>query len=193
MTGDGPERIAALIERIGRLLRTDAHAGGLLPVQWEALRYLGRANRFSRTPAALTAYLGLTKGTVSQTVHALEARGLVTKQVDPVDRRGRRLSLSPAGRTLLMRDPIVETVTAIRRLSGPQRAEIARGLESMLSSRLDARQRKPFGQCRDCRHFARRHFARRHADGAPHYCRLLDEPLTEQEKNEICHEQQPAA
>ena len=114
MTGDGPERIAALIERIGRLLSTDAHAGGLLPVQWEALRYLGRANRFSRTPAALTAYLGLTKGTVSQTVHALEARGLVTKQVDPVDRRGRRLSLSPAGRTLLMRDPLVETVTAIR-------------------------------------------------------------------------------
>ena len=59
MTGDGPERIAALIERIGRLLSTDAHAGGLLPVQWEALRY--RANRFSRTPAALTAYLGLTR------------------------------------------------------------------------------------------------------------------------------------
>ena len=92
MTGDGPERIAALIERIGRLLSTDAHAGGLLPVQWEALRYLGRANRFSRTPAALTAYLGLTKGTVSQTVHVLEAKGLVTKQVDPADRRGRRLS-----------------------------------------------------------------------------------------------------
>ncbi len=188
MTGDGPERIAALIERIGRLLSTDAHAGGLLPVQWEALRYLGRANRFSRTPAALTAYLGLTKGTVSQTVHALEARGLVTKQVDPADRRGRRLSLSPAGRTRLMRDPLAETVAAIRRLSGPQRTELARGLESILSSRLDARKRKPFGQCRDCRYFARRH-----AGGAPHYCRLLDEPLTEQEKNEICHEQQPAA
>ena len=27
----------------------------------------------------------------------------------------------------------------------------------------------------------------------PHYSRLLDEPLTEQGKNEICHEQQPAA
>ena len=120
MTGDGPERIAALIERIGRLLSTDAHAGGLLPVQWEALRYLGRANRFSRTPAALTAYLGLTKGTVSQTVHALEARGLVTKQVDPADRRGRRLTLSPAGRTLLGRDPLAATVAATRSLSGPQ-------------------------------------------------------------------------
>ena len=55
---DGPERIAALIERIGRLLTADSHASGLLPVQWEVLRYLRRANRFSRTLAALTAYLG---------------------------------------------------------------------------------------------------------------------------------------
>ena len=188
MTGDGPERIAALIERIGRLLRTDAHAGGLLPVQWEALRYLDRANRFSRTPAALTAYLGLTKGTVSQTLNALEAKGLVVKRVDPGDRRSRSLSLSLAGRALLGRDPLAQTVEATRTLSGPQRAELARGLESILSSRLDARQRKPFGQCRDCRYFARRH-----PGGAPHYCRLLDEPLAAEEQDLICHEQQPAA
>ena len=141
-----------------------------------------------RAGIARLAYLGLTKGTVSQTVHVLEAKGLVTKQVDPADRRGRRLSLSPAGRTLLGRDPLAETVAAIRRLRGPQRTELARGLESILSSRLDARQRKPFGQCRDCRYFARRH-----PGGAPHYCRLLDEPLAEEEKNLICREQQPAA
>ncbi len=141
-----------------------------------------------RAGIARLAYLGLTKGTVSQTVRALEARGLVTKRVDPADRRGRRLSLSPAGRTLLGRDPLAETVAAIRRLSGPQRAEIARGLDSILSSRLNARQRKPFGQCRNCRYFAHRH-----AGGAPHYCRLLEEPLAEEEKNLICREQQPAA
>lgn len=188
MTGGGPEHIAALIERIGRLLSTDAHAAGLAPVQWEALRYVGRANRFSRTPAALTAYLGLTKGTVSQTLNALEAKGLVVKRVDPGDRRSRSLSLSPAGRALLGRDPLAQTVEATRTLPGPQRAELARGLESILSSRLDARQRKPFGQCRDCRYFARRH-----PGGAPRYCRLLDEPLAAEEEDLICHEQQPAA
>ena len=188
MTGGGPEHIAALIERIGRLLSTDAHAAGLAPVQWEALRYVGRANRFSRTPAALTAYLGLTKGTVSQTINALESRGLVVKRVDPGDRRSRRLSLSPAGRTLLARDPLAQTVDATRSLSGPQRAGLAQGLESILSSRLDARQRKPFGQCRDCRYFALRH-----PGGTPHYCRLLEEPLAVEDKDLICHEQQPAA
>ena len=59
--------VAALIERLGRLTTTEAHAEGLLPVQWEVLRYLDRANRYSRTAVALTAYLGITKGTVSQT------------------------------------------------------------------------------------------------------------------------------
>ena len=188
MTGSGAEHIAALIERIGRLLSADAHAARLAPVQWEALRYLGRANRFSRTPAALTAYLGLTKGTVSQTLNALEARGLVVKQVDPGDRRRRRLSLSPAGRTLLERDPLTQTVAASRSLPEAQRTALARGLESILSARLDERQRRPFGQCRNCRYFARRH-----PGGAPHYCRLLDEPLAAEEQYLICHEQQPAA
>ena len=188
MAGDGPEHIATLIERIGRLLSSDAHAGGLRPVQWEALRYLGCANRFSRTPAALTAFLGLTKGTVSQTLNALEAKGLVAKHVDPKDRRSKRLSLSPSGRTLLALDPLAETAAAARRLPEPQRAALARGIESILSSRLDACHRKPFGQCRDCRHFACRH-----PGGAPHYCRLLDEPLAAGEQDLICHEQQPAA
>ena len=188
MAGDGPEHVAALIERIGRLLSNDAHAGGLRTVQWEALRYLGRANRFSRTPTGLTAFLGLTKGTVSQTLNALEAKGLVAKHVDPKDRRSKRLSVSPSGRTLLGRDPLAETVAATLSLPEPQRAALARGLERILSSRLDSRQRKPFGQCRDCRYFARRH-----PGGMPHYCRLLDEALAAEEQNLICHEQQPAA
>ena len=186
MAGGGTEYIASLIERIGRLLSSDAHAGGLLPVQWEVLRYLGRANRFSRTPAALTAYLGLTKGTVSQTLRVLEGKGLVHKGVDPRDRRCKRLSLSQPARRLLLEDPLAETVAATRHLSEPQRETLAGALESILSARLAARHRQPFGLCRDCRYFARRH-----ASGAPHYCLLLKEPLAEEESLSICHEQRP--
>ena len=188
MTGNGAEHIAALIERIGRLLSTDAHAAGLRPVQWEVLRYLHRANRFSRTPAALTAYLGLTKGTVSQSLRALEGKGLVRKRVDPVDRRSKRLSLSQGARRLLREDPLAETAAATGHLSGPQREALARALEAILSARLEARNRQPFGQCRDCRYFARQH-----AGGAPHFCLLLQEPLAEEESSAICHEQRPVA
>lgn len=182
------EHVAALIERIGRLLHTDAHADGLLPVQWEALRYMDRANRFSRTPAALTAYLGLTKGTVSQTLNTLEARGLIRKQVDSQDRRGRRLSLSARGRRLLRKDPLAETMSAIDALAESQRTGLAGSLERVLSWRLAARDRQPFGQCRDCRYFADRH-----REGKPHYCQLLNEPLSKSDSSMICQEQQPAA
>lgn len=181
------ERIAALIERIGRLIHTDAHAKGLLPVQWETLRYLERANRFSRTPAALTAYLGLTKGTVSQTLNTLEARGLVKKQVDPKDRRGRRLTLTAKGRNLLRRDPLAEIVAAIDDLSRSRRESLSSTLESLLFGRLATRGRQPFGQCMDCRYFARNH-----TDGQPHYCQLLNAPLAESDSAAICHEQSPA-
>jgi len=176
--------IAALIERVGRLLHADSHAKGLLPVQWEILRYLDRANRFSRTPAALTAYLGLTKGTVSQSLGTLEARGLVKKRIDPKDRRGRRLSLSAKGQRLLQRDPLIETVGAIGKLTKETRLSLASGLQQTLASRLDAQGRQPFGQCYECVYFAEKH-----DDGRPHYCKLLEEALSADDSRAICHEQ----
>jgi DNA-binding MarR family transcriptional regulator len=75
LPSDRAARAVDLIERMGRLLRASDHASGLNPAQAEALRYLLRANRFSRTPAALAEYLGSTRGTVSQTLLALEAKG----------------------------------------------------------------------------------------------------------------------
>lgn len=65
---------AHLIDRLDRLARNGEVSGDLNPAQWEALRFVSRANRFSRTPAALAEYLGSTRGTVSQTLIALEKR-----------------------------------------------------------------------------------------------------------------------
>ena len=186
MTTPPPERAAALIERVGRLLSTEAHAEGLLPVQWEALRYLQRANRFSTTAAALTAYLGLTKGTVSQTLKALETKGLVKKRVNTKDRRSNHLSLTAKGRNLLSRDPLAVTVAALDELGRSTQNELGSGLEALLSARLAAQGRQPFGQCRNCRYFVRRH-----ENGNPHYCQLLKEPLAESEADAICFEQRP--
>ena len=187
MKTDRHTHISALLERIGRLLTTEAHAEGLLPVQWEALRYLQRANRFSMTAAALTAYLGLTKGTVSQTLKALESKGLVRKRLNSNDRRSNHLSLTAKGKTLLRRDPLSGTVDAIKQLSSATQSALDSGLEALLSARLAAQDRQPFGQCRDCRYFARRH-----PDGQPHYCQLLKEIIAESEADSICFEQQPA-
>jgi len=184
---DRHTHISELLERIGRLMTMEAHAEGLLPVHWEALRYLQRANRFSMTAAALTAYLGLTKGTVSQTLKALESKSLVKKRVNSNDRRSNYLSLTAKGRNLLRRDPLSESVYAIKQLSNKSQSALDTGLGAVLSARLASQNRQPFGQCRDCRYFAQHH-----PDGEPNYCLLLKETIAESEIESICFEQQPS-
>lgn len=184
MNRESANHTAALIERIGRLLATEAYAQGLQPVQWEMLRYLHRANRFSKTPAAVTAYLGLTKGTVSQTLNSLECKGLIKRQIDRKDRRGRQLVLTAKGRSVLKLDPLEQTVAVLASLDSSTQAALAQGLERLLGKRLSAQDRQPFGQCRDCRFFARHH-----PDGGPHYCQLLREKLSEPDAQFICVEQ----
>ena len=175
---------AALLERLGRLIGTDANASALLPVQWEAMRYLQQANRFSRNSSALTAFLGSTKGTVSQTVKTLESKGLLRNRVDPKDRRRNQLSLTAKGNKLLANDPMEKNIAAIAALPNPSREALATGLEKLLTSRLELDGRQPFGQCRECMYFANRH-----EDGDPHYCLLLKEKLSATDAEHICYEQ----
>lgn len=177
-------RTAVLIERIGRLLSREAHANDLQPVQWEALRYLDRANRFSKTAAAVTAYLGLTKGTVSQTLKALETKGLIRKQVVREDRRSKRLVVTSKGQRCLLKDPLSATTVALAGLPQRTQSALRQGLEELLIARLDAQDRQPFGQCRDCMYFSNQH-----PEGKPHYCSLLKEQLSNSDAEAICFEQ----
>ena len=178
-----PAPPSMLLERLARILQNDTHKYGLKPAQWEALRFLSRANRFSRNPSALTAYLGVTKGTVSQTILALEKKGLVAKSSSPGDKRAVRLALTSEGKALVEEDPLlaIDTYAAQRGL------DLQEGLESLLHDMLRARGGHPFGPCMDCVHF------QKNADGgAPHLCGLLAEPLSDEDSAAICFEQKAA-
>ena len=179
--------LAVLLERLSRVLQNDGHSEGLKPTQWEALRYLGRANRFSRTPSGLTAYLGMTKGTVSQTLNALERKGLLVKKPEPEDRRQLRLELTAKGRRLLAHDPIESLMAAAAGLPAGRRDSLAAGLEALLAATLAERDGRPFGLCRHCRFFRPDDSA-----GAPHFCGLLEVPLSAEDSGRICVEQEPA-
>ncbi len=178
--------IAALLERLSRVLQNEAHADGLKPTQWEALRYLARANRFSRSPSAVTAYLGMTKGTVSQTLNALERKGLIRKKSDPADRRNLQLELTARGAALLRRDPVEALTTAAGRLSAGERRDLSDGLEKTLRAALRRRGGRPFGVCKTCRFFQKNA-----KQGAPHRCGLLEVPLSAEDGEKICVEQEP--
>jgi DNA-binding MarR family transcriptional regulator len=177
--------LTVLLERLSRVLQNETHAEGLKPAQWEALRFLSRANKFSRTPSGLTAYLGVTKGTVSQTVNALESKGLVAKKTDAADRRQVQINLTTKGRRLLAVDPIEAAMKAGSKLSAAEQRETARTLEALLKGMLRERGGRPFGACRACRYFRAND-----PQGAPHRCGLLDEPLSKGDSDLICVEQE---
>ena len=180
--------IGQLLDRLSRVLQNDGYADDLKPAQWEALRYLRDANRFSRTPSALTAYLGVTKGTVSQTISALERKGLLKKTGDSADRRQVRLDLTAKGSRLLKHDPLLAAVRAATSLPAAARQDLADGLRQLLKETLRERGGLPFGACKSCRHFLAHD-----AGGSPHRCSLLDEPLSNDDSERICVEQKPAA
>jgi len=96
-----------LLERLGLLLRTErrrrSSSHGLSEVHLALLDYLARCNRFSNTPGAASEYLGITKGTISQSIKLLESRGLVRKQTDKEDKRITRLTLTRKGMALAQR------------------------------------------------------------------------------------------
>ena len=75
--------VSVLLDRIGRMMRGLQFVEGLSPAQWEALRYIARANRYSRNPSALADFLGTSQGTVSHTLIALQGNGYLRRLRGP--------------------------------------------------------------------------------------------------------------
>ncbi len=188
---DASGRVAALVERLGRLAQGLQHAQGLKPAQWEALRYLARANRYSRSPSALADFLGATRGTVSQTLISLERKGLISRLASARDGRSRDLAVTPAGRRLVAADPLAELALAARSLADDERAALAGGLAHLLRAIQRRRGSRAFGVCATCRHFLAGDAAGE--PGGPNRCGLTREPLSEVEAGLVCREHdQPA-
>ncbi|MNO71498.1 HTH-type transcriptional repressor NicR [compost metagenome] len=172
------------LERLTSLMRAWAREQPLMadlqPIQLSALSYLARCNRYSNTPLGVTDFLGLTKGTVSQSLKALEAKGLIEKRPDPNDRRSVHLQLTAEGRQLV--DALVPP--AFLQEAAAAMGEQGKRLEVLLDTLLRTIQRQQdvqrFGLCRTCR------FHQPGAAGAT--CGLTGEPLSRIEAELICRE-----
>lgn len=150
---------------------------GLKLAQVEALTYLAMANRYSDTPIGLTEYLGVTKGTVSQTLIALEKKGFVDKVPDERDRRIVHCHLTAAGKAVARE---AMPAGALRQLDDDSCAEAAAALRTLLGQVQRANEGRAFGVCETCAHF------RREARGFR--CGLTHEPLTRPESLQLCRE-----
>lgn len=143
-------RIAQLVDRLARLTRELQFCSGLNPAQWEALRFLNRANRQSRTPGGLAEFLCTTKGTASQTLIALEQKGYVSRTKGGTDRRQVALDLTPAGQDLLQRDPIMGVAEVATRLGPDIGGPLVKGLTALLHDMQIRAGVKEFGVCAEC-------------------------------------------
>lgn len=175
-----------IVDRLARLIRGVSHEQGLNPAQWDALRFLDQANRFSRSPGAVTAYLGSTKGTVSQTLQALERKGLIRKTAQLSDRRGVQVDLTERGRDVLKEDPMRALEEALSALPADERAAVRDGLEKIIAQMLAAREGRPFGVCQTCKYFIPGQYR-----GGDNWCSLLDLSVVEGDENRLCIEHEP--
>ena len=150
-----PLVLLELVERLGNLMRSELRKAGseetLQPVHVQALLYLTKANRYSNTPQALADYLGLTKGTVSQTLLVLDRRGLIERYQDDVDRRVVRLRLSSDGEQLLSdSQPTLAWQNATRNISPNRIRNAVSALREALVTLQEDNEGTPFGICHNC-------------------------------------------
>jgi DNA-binding MarR family transcriptional regulator len=174
-----------LIERMTALIRSEERKKcaelGLQPVHLQVVDYLSRCNRYSDTPAALTNYLGMTRGTVSQTVLLLEKKGYLKKTADESDRRAVHLSLLPEGEIILKQ---ARAVDLFKRASLIFKENAFVNHEIIFLKALTALQKanrsQSFGLCRTCQHFMRL--------PTGFQCGLTKESLSHSDSEKICQE-----
>ena len=172
--------IARHLERLARLIRAEEHGAELYPAQWEALRFLARANRFSNSPSAVTAWLGATKGTVSQTLAALASKGYLGKSERPEEKRSIALTLTDKARTALAGDPLRSLARSAAALGGKTRRRMLKGLDELLAARSAVR----VASCDGCRFF--REAGRKDDPRGPHLCMRFEQPLAKAETGLLC-------
>lgn len=173
------QRVIILLDRLSRLTRELQFVDGLNPAQWEALRYIAQANQRSRSPTALADYLGATKGTVSQTLIALESKGLITRCKKTCDRRQVELCLTEAGEAMLAKDPMQTLERTAADMAEELGPELVKGLSRLLHDLQTRHQITEFGVCQDCSLFCVQ-------SGAMDQCGKNGEMIPAAEKTKIC-------
>ena len=177
------------IERISRLLDSEARVLGvdfnLQPTQLNALQFIKRSNRYSDTPQGVTEYLGLTKGTVSQTLAVLESNGFIQKSQDKKDGRVVHLKVTRSGKKLLEKSiPSPAIRNAWEDLADKEQHQLVESLKGLLVSMQLMNGMKAFGVCGTCR------FNSRSGD-KKFFCELTQENLSLKDTELLCREYAP--
>jgi DNA-binding MarR family transcriptional regulator len=106
-------RLRLVVTRLNRRLRQQGETG-LGASTFSALATISRRGPLSL--GELAALEGVKPPSITTTVAALEAQGLVTRVADPADRRVARVTVTPRGRLRLLRSRTRKTAYLAARL-----------------------------------------------------------------------------
>lgn len=175
-----------LLGQVARILWFEGTKHGMRDREWMALRFLSRANRFSRTPSALASYVYTTRGTASFIIGELERLGYVERKRSTKDKRSVTLSVTQQGKKFLARDPVNGLVEAIAVLDDDSKIRFRDTLRHVLDQADAAEQRHHTDVCKRCIFLREDRTASENQSTVEFTCRLFRAPIAEAEIDLLC-------
>jgi len=129
-----------IIHQLGSTLLERGLPDNLTMPQFAVLNHFARLGG-EHSPVELAGIMQVTKATMSSTLGRLETKGFVTSKPDPNDGRGRRITITAAGRKARERaiKSVAPHIAAIEREIGVRALEAALPLLTRVRTHLDQR------------------------------------------------------
>lgn len=183
------------LERVAAVLRADqwssANTLGLTPTQVHVLAFLAGRNAGGVRVKEIAAHLGVSPPSATDSIAALERKGLVHKALDAGDARAVGVRITSEGRALLQAIGMAAsaTGTALATLDDAEQAQLLRLLIKLVRSLQIAGAMPVQRLCVTCRHFR----PNIHADTLnPHYCAFVSAAFGDRHLRLDCSEHEPA-
>lgn len=188
MSGDLAARVVAALDRLAHARRAQRQSfatdNGLTLLQVDVLTMLSDGPPPQPLVGSLANEIGVSQPTVTDSVRALERKGLIRRDCDPADARRVLITLTPDGRHLVERSRAAEQafVAAVDALPAVAQERAFEALLGVIANLVADGTISVARTCLTCRFH-------RH-DGAIHHCTLLRADLPVRDLRVNCREHQ---
>jgi DNA-binding MarR family transcriptional regulator len=139
----------------------------------------------------VTSHLGVSQPTVSDSVLALERKGLVAKRISPADSRSVEIDITASGRSAVMETAAAASAVeqSLAALPAPAQEDLLRHIIALIRSLQMSGAISEQRLCVTCRHFRPNvHPGEQH----PHHCAFVDAAFGTGHLRLDCREHEPA-